>query len=288
MPRVVPILLGLSVAGFTGQGMAGSGSGGAQKRGNIMVEPPRQRGTFLAAGIAAAFAEELVPGSPDCQTTVHEIAAEVGSCTVKQWTTPTTGRYTFPVSAPASAGTITLVGDQKSALLVPEVKPLAKGGSSVRYALSPDSMHFAPGDALTITASGDTVPPFSAEITVPNSITLTQPNLTSSSLTVVQSKDFAVAWTGGGPAGDVTLEFNQRVGATMTVVQCSAPAGGGRAVVPASALGYLTATTELSSGVFGTAFGVHSSSVKTLTVQDWSIRLVAEPPDFVESNITVE
>jgi hypothetical protein len=56
MSRVVPILLGLSVAGFSGQGMAGSVFGGAQKRGNIMVEPPRQRGSFLAAGIAAAFA----------------------------------------------------------------------------------------------------------------------------------------------------------------------------------------------------------------------------------------
>jgi hypothetical protein len=174
----------------------------------------------------------------------------------------TTGHYTFPVSASVSAGTIALVGDQRSALLVPEAKPLAKGGSSVGYALSPDSMHFAPGDALTITASGDTVPAFSAEITVPNSITLTQPDLFSSSLTVVRSKDFPVAWTGGGPAGDVTVEFNQGVGATRTVVQCSVPAGGGRAVVPASALGYLTATTELGSGGFGAAFGVWSSSVK--------------------------
>jgi hypothetical protein len=36
------------------------------------------------------------------------------------------------------------------------------------------------------------------------------------------------------------------------------------------------------------SFGVNSVSLELLTVQDWTIRLVAEPPDFVETEVTVE
>jgi hypothetical protein len=246
-------------------------------------------GTFFAAGIAAAFAETLVPGTQVPQTTVLEIDAGAGSCTVTQLTPPTTGRYTAPVVASVSAGTITLVDGQKSALLMPQVQLLADGGSSLGYALSPDSMGFPPGDTLTIAASGATVPPFSVEITVPNAVTLVQPDLRSSSPTVVRSMDLPLVWTGGGPTGDVTFGLTQDVGATTTNVSCRSPASTGRGVIPASALGYLTASSASSSGSDGgAAFGIYSSSVKYLTVQDWQIRIVAEPPDRVESTVSVE
>jgi hypothetical protein len=53
-------------------------------------------------------------------------------------------------------------------------------------------------------------------------------------------------------------------------------------VIPVSALSYLTPTSD------GAAFGVHSVSLELLTVQDWTIRVVAEPPDFLEAEATVE
>jgi hypothetical protein len=91
---------------------------------------------------------------------------------------------------------------------------------------------------------------------------------------------------GGGPTGsNVTFGFIQSVGATTTVVSCSSPASAGSGVIPSSALSYLTATNEPSSEP---AFGIGSSSVASVTVQDWEIRIVAEPPDFVEFVVAVE
>jgi hypothetical protein len=245
-------------------------------------------GTFFAAGIAATFGETLVPGTQVPQATVLEVDAGSGSCTVTQWTTPTTGQYTAAVVAQVSAGTITLAGGQKSAFLVPQVISLADGGSSVSYSLTQGSMLFGPGDTLTITASGETVPPFSAEITVPNAIALTQPDLRAPSLIIVRSMDLAVVWTGGGPTGDVTFGVIQDVGPTSTSVSCRSPASAGRGVIPASALGYLTASTASTSGSDGAAFGVYSSAVKYLTVQDWQIRIVAEPPNPVATTVSIE
>ena len=244
-------------------------------------------GTFFAAGIAATFGETLVPLRFP-QATVTEVDAGLGSCTVTQSTTPTTGQYTAAVAAHVSAGTITLVGGQKSAFLVPEVTSFADGGSSVGYSLSQGSMLFGPGDTLTISASGETVPPFSAEITVPNAIALTQPDLRDPFLVIVRSMDLAVVWTGGGPTGDVTFGLNQDLGPTTTSVSCRSPASAGRGVIPASALGYLTASTASTSGSGGAAFGVYSSAVKYLTVQDWQIRIVAEPPNPVATTVSVE
>jgi hypothetical protein len=288
-PRVRVALLALSIAGCSDRMSTGPGFSGTQKAGNIYVEQPGMPGTFFAAGIAAAFGETLVPATQVPQATVLEIDAGAGSCIVTQLTTPTTGHFTPAVVASVSAGTITLVDGQKSALLIPQVQPLADGGSSLGYVLSPASMRFLPGDTLTISASGATVPAFSAEIIVPKAVTLIQPDLRSSSLTVVRSRDLPVVWTGGGATGEVTFGLNEDVGATTTSVSCRSPASTGRAVIPASALGYLTASSASSSGPDGgAAFGIYSSSVKYLTVQDWRIRIVAEPPDHIASIVSVE
>jgi hypothetical protein len=287
----VGVLLGLSVSSCSGQTTAGSDSNTVQKVGNIYVEPPAMPGGPATPGIMAVFAEAAGPATPVPQSTLLKVDAGTGSCTVSQSTTPTGGTPSLPSVTPASAGTITMVGSQQSLVLVPQLRSLGDRGSSLIYTAPPGAMGFLPGHSLTITASGATVPAFSVSITVPTAITVTQPDLKvlgcSSTgcpppLTISRTLDFPITWTGGGPAGDVHFEFVQIVGGTNMVIDCSAPSSAGHSVIPVSALSYLTPTSA------GVSFGVNSVSLELLTVQDWTIRLVAEPPDFVETEVTVE
>jgi hypothetical protein len=180
-----------------------------------------------------------------------------------------------------------MVGSPESLVLVPQLQSDGDGGTTVRYTVPSVSRNFLPGSSVTVRASGATVPAFSTAITVPTAITLTQPNLQAPSTTIARSADFAIAWTGGGPAGTVNFQLGQGDGENNTTVYCSAPSGAGALLIPASALGYLTPTSELGPAD-QSGWSVYSASEHVLTVEDWTIRVLAEPPDFVEGTVVVE
>jgi hypothetical protein len=257
-----------------------------QKIGNIYVEQPGINPNL--PGITAQFTELSGPTS-EPQPTVVPIDAGPSSCTVTQTTRPTaSASRVLPRLMSVSAGTITMVGAM-SLVLAPQVYSLGDGGTSVRYAVPPGSTGFPPGQPLTITASGATVPAFSLAISVPTAIAVTQPDLNASPLTIVRSMDLPIAWTGGGPVGNVNFSLLQDVGGTTIDVQCSAPSSAGHGVIPASALSYLIPTGQGGAyGPLGAAFGVGSSSVVNLTAYDWRVRAVAEPPDLVVGSATIE
>lgn len=286
--RLFLAMLGLSITGCSGQVAPGSGSGGAQKIGNVYVEPPGQPNTFFASGLAASFIEMSGAGTGSTPTTVLKVEAEGSSCTVTQWMVSTSDPAARVELSVVSAGTLAFAGGQKAALLVPEIQQGPDGEPSVSYALSPSFGGFAPGDAVSITASGADVPPFVAEITVPGAIRVVQPDLSASSLTVQRSDDLPVTWTGGGPVGEVTFGINEGVGRTSTEITCSTPSSRGRGVIPAAALAYLTPASAWISASDGAAFGVYTASATHLTVQDWSIRVVAEPPGSIVYMATIE
>jgi hypothetical protein len=106
-----------------------------------------------------------------------------------------------------SAGTITIAGGQTPIVLTPQVQTLPDGGSFLDYSggLNLGASPISPGDALTITSSGATVPAFSIDITVPEAISITHPDPSSvTPLAVDRSMDLPIAWTGGGSTGSVT------------------------------------------------------------------------------------
>jgi hypothetical protein len=222
------------------------------------------------------------------QSTVLEVSTGPCVCTVTQTIVPT------PEGNPAdiayvSAGTIAVTGGATPFLMTPEVDTLSDGRVEASYRVARGL--FIPGEPLRVTASGATAPPFSADIVVPNPITITQPNITqpepTSPLAVVRRMDLRIAWSGGGPSGIIDFGIAQSVGATITEIRCMTPASAGSAVIPASALSYLTPTHE-GSPPFGTSASILVTSIEEQTIGDWDIRVLGQPQEPLDLTVTVD
>jgi hypothetical protein len=250
-------------------GSTASNDSGLANSGDIFLSvtiAPGEGAPLAVNAITAAF----IAGHKVVQPAVLLVEdAGASSCAVEQ--------VPFPEPAAGgtqvSAGTITVTGGSATKTLMPVAAMSKDGGAAEGYLPLGNAGTISPGDTLTITASGATVPAFSASIAEPDIIAITEPELAdASSFTFSRSSDLAVAWTGGGAVGSLTVAIGQIVGGTITTVACVFPESAGSGVIPAAALGLLMPSTALPGGALGgTSLTFTTSADQEVTAGDWTI-----------------
>ncbi len=171
-------------------GDAGPGDAGpAATRVGIVLAQSSSTGGF----VIAAFNETPAGATPRC-TTRNE-----GPCTVSVCETG------MDPTVPKTAGTVTVTSGEQMIALTPDMDG--------RYPASSLSMQlFGPGATLSVSATGDAdggVPAFTGMVTSASPATLTTPAITDgATLSVPTGSDFALAWSAGGPTGEVEVNLN--------------------------------------------------------------------------------
>jgi hypothetical protein len=90
------------------------------------------------------------------------------------------------------------------------------------------------GEELTVTATGDVVPPFAARVVTPSEIMIQTPRPER----LLRQAPFAISWLGAS-AGDVVVDIEQPSAQPPFYFECRFDVGAGVAVVPTEALGLL-------------------------------------------------
>jgi hypothetical protein len=172
--------------------------------------------------------------------------------------------------APPNAGRITISGGELDAGLV--LIPLSDG---TYFQAGQSTQAFAPGDTLSVQAPGNAIPAFSASDVAPSDVTFTTATLSKTFpppgpvIPIDRTKDWGVAWTGGG-AGQVEIQLSTAVqGSHDTTVNCYFDAATGSAVVPAAVLG------TLDSSARGTLF-VMPLNTKHVTAGDFDVSFIVD------------
>jgi hypothetical protein len=182
----------------------------------------------------AAFYGSASPPPPGCTYQV----SDGGPCLVT----------VCPGQSPNDAGTVSLVS--AGALTV-------TGGAfgDAGIDIAPDNLGsylynttgpmFSPGDTLTVSAAGATVPAFTAQaLTAPGPIDLTAPAQDGGVLSVPTTQDLELTWTGGTTGAHFILGLDAvfTSGASASAV-CTWDASLGSGTIPAGALAPLAAGT---------------------------------------------
>jgi hypothetical protein len=131
-----------------------------------------------------------------------------------------------------SAGTVTITGGSAAAVTMPF--DVDNGYFSVAQGLS-----YAPGDQLTISASGGVVPAFSGQLAFPAPLTVT-----SGTPTVVKKSGFTATWN--ATTSPVVIGISQYPsGAPKLNISCTYDGATGTGAIPASALSDLMTTVSV-------------------------------------------
>jgi hypothetical protein len=155
----------------------------------------------------------------------------------------------------ASAGAITVTGggfplelDQTDG---GEYAPLPNGGSATAL--------WVGGEALTVSAAGDTVPSFVEEVAAPTQLTV----LTPMPPILSRAAPFAFSWLGAS-AGQVTVDVSEPGGATGSFLECQFDVATGTGTVPREALSQLPPGTVLLT--------VSTVTLTTVSPGPWLVR----------------
>jgi len=198
-------------------------------------EVPLGGGVFTAAFYATP--REPVPG---CTTQVPD----GGACAVT----------TCPGHAPTDAGLVILAS--AGALDVTggvfgEAGVEVSADNLGSYLYNTTGSMFAPGDVLSVSSAGGTVPAFPTQaLAAPGAITVTMPEPDDAgTLVIPTSQSLAVTWTGGVTGDHVIFTLNAffASGASASTA-CSWDAAAGQGTVPPSALAPLVAGTAQAGG----------------------------------------
>jgi hypothetical protein len=190
--------------------------------------------------LTAAFYATAAQPQPGCTTAVPD----GGTCAVTTCAghAPTDGGLVTL----ASAGALDVTGGAFGEAGV-EVGPGILGS----YLYNTTGPMFAPGDMLSVSAAGGTVPAFGPEsIAAPPAITVTAPLPGDAGVLVIPtSQSLAVTWTGGVTNARVVLTLNALFssGASASTA-CSWDAVAGQGTIPASVLTPLVAGTAQAGG----------------------------------------
>jgi len=186
--------------GAVRDGATDGAAGDAGDAGPVDAGPSATRVGFVLAqssstgGFVIAAFDETPAGDPARCTTRDEGPCVISVCE--------TGMDT---SVARTAGTVTVTsGDQMIAL---------DPGMDGRYPASTLSMQlFGPGAPLSVSATGDMdggVPAFTGMVTSASPATLTTPTVSDGTpLSVPTGADFTLAWSAGGPTGEVEVNLN--------------------------------------------------------------------------------
>lgn len=244
-------------AGGSGGGTGGSGTyqGGYV---SLMQSVMTISGTEYASySFSAAFSRGTYdPGASTCDF------RDEGPCRITDCTTEPADGGT-PAYESASAGAISLAGANKPLTLVPT-------GSGSYEVLSGQEKLWSGGATLSISAAGDEVPAFDANLygAVPALLTLPVLPPAGTPVTLSTKTPLSIAWTGAG-GGKMMAMLTRSVtsGTTRTVmVSCTFEASTGSGTVPASAMG------AIPPGPDGT-FQVLGGDLKAIDVSGWTVNV---------------
>ncbi|MGH7282068.1 MAG: hypothetical protein ACRELY_11130 [Polyangiaceae bacterium] len=130
-----------------------------------------------------------------------------------------------------SAGTLTISGGTPS-----DVVTLTLQADHAYEGFAADASVFETGTPVTFMGTGAAVPAFSQTLTLPSLPTLTSPTISSGTLTIDRTTDFAMTWSGGN--ADVVavsiLSSNKQIA-------CEFPATASSGVIPSTLLTHLSA-----------------------------------------------
>lgn len=167
-----------------------------------------------------------------------------------------------------SAGIITLTGGLTPVTLMPG--PSSAATSGIVYA--PVSASGLPaGGVVTITATGDTAPPFTLDLPLPSVVTWLQPSPLSA-WTIDTTQDLPITWSGGSQ-GTVLIGIQETQVDHLYSVQCTFAASAGGGTIPSSLLAYLPPSTADADGSTATAnvSGFVQTSASIFSGNGWSI-----------------
>lgn len=197
-------------------------------------------------GVAAFF--HVLPSGGTCSTTTS------GACVVKSCTVPPTddGGADSTVSDPA--GKITIAGGA-----LPADYGVAYTDSGYPYVETPVAGGpWALGDAITFTATGEWVKPFTTTVSAPAlGASVSAPAFTASPLAVDRARALPVAWSGASGGNIEVVVANADTTRAFGSATCTFDAAAGAGEIPAAVLG------KMAPGA-GSLL-VHPSSSTTVT-----------------------
>ena len=179
-------------------GLGGSGAGGVPATGMPRghVETYQSPTQTVTDAVFARYSSCLGDGVEVCECT----SSVRGSCTTFTCAEQSSPRRSLWPNAPEagevreallSAGVVTVAGGAGSAL------ELAPNGA-YQYHADEDRRRWEPGDVIAISASGADIPASTGQVTLPASITVTEPDLSAMPLTLRIDQAFNVRWQGAG------------------------------------------------------------------------------------------
>lgn len=241
-----------ATAGSTSSSGASTGAGGAPivgtKTGLVGVFSGPTSQSDVGYSVSAGFVER-----PDATPGVYVESTE-GPCVVRVYS----ALETFGPKVAESAGNVMIDGGSVGVMLSPDaMNHYAKQESTTT------NLH-AGGDAITVTATGATIPAFTRTLTAPSYIDVTSPAQPADGdpLPIDRTKDLVFGWDGGG-AGDLVV----LLGDATTSMTCKLPTAPGTGAIPAAALAKLAPS---SSGFFL----MQAASRTDVVVDDWTVQVI--------------
>lgn len=175
----------------------------------------------------------------------------------------------------AGAGTVNITGGLTSYALT--VDP----GSYV--SVSSQQLLFDSGTVLSVSATGNEVPPFAGKsITVPSTaFAVSSPSL-AGSLGIARTSALSLAWSGAGSrpvkVNVATVEEDVR----SVSIACEFPGASGAATIPAVAMAKLLATSSATKGTFS----IEAPVENTFSAGEWVVTFSLMPSPSVRSFTT--
>ncbi len=193
--------------------IAGTALVALTQTGCSVLSPPPGRGIVALAEVTfiLSFTQGVAFFFPS-----QEEPAPIGPCHFRRTKLSPMDGGTAPTLA--SAGTITYTGLEVPLMLTPS--------ASNAYAGDAKGRSFDAGEAITITASGAEVPPFTSALVAPARVHTDAPS------SIARGADTTITWTPDGRAA----QFRIFVLGSSGILDCGFDATSGVATVPASAL----------------------------------------------------
>jgi hypothetical protein len=222
---------------------------------------------------------------------------DAGSCCTCESGISLPGPDAFP---DASTVTLSSAGGATLATLTPTYPVHDDGGVSSSYYGTMDlgpwgdgpvstyagvaSQPWAPGDALSVTATGDQVHAFHGTLQTGALLAGLTPSF-ASTLTVDRSEDFVVSWVpGGGTNDNVVLRIGQMTTGSYVRCFCAVTDSVGSVTVPASVLaGFLGTTDAGSDAQLGASITLERLRVSKATSDNAVIDLVGAVEQTVDA-----
>lgn len=224
-------------------------------------------GSGFTDGVSATFAKFSIPASGLPFFLTYTDVPPFGSCQV------------YPSASTGYNPSITLLG----ALDVGSPLTISNGSASKTFpisggqgggVLSGNGGALNPGTFTVSAPGGADVAAFTANVTIPQFPTMTNPKPGSQATAVSRASGLTVTWTGGTPDSYVEIDGSSaadNTGKTAASFQCLAPASAGSFTIPPSVLLAMPAggfaSLDFRPSVLPVAFSAKGLAVTVLTAQ---------------------